>query len=675
MKLPALILLTAVTTILPVSGALPSSATLDSFARDLIDTESVRAIKNTQRLYAQLHQFGLYSNISSLFTTNATFIHGNITIHGGPSAISSWLSTDAGSMNGITPGSLDTTIVENPVISLSVDGKSGKGRWNGLRFQGDGQGRVRIRGGIYENEYVLTSQGWKISVLHYHALYEGDGEYKNGWRNVEGKGLPIVPYHFTPEGSGIPIPSSPEGAAPHTGLSVEEVTKRIQRLNYEDEVRNLMHAHGYYVDRRMWRDVVDLHTEDTTVVIRGESARNYTGLSGVREALQRMGPEDLTQGVNNDHPYFDMIVQVSNDGKEAVARGIEIAMIGNAGNKTARWEFNTFRNRLVKDKGVWKVKTVDITPLVVADYYKGWGYGGLKAPNTHVPDFVNLATPMYNGFRREFGRRSNFTNLADLRRRLSRSAAYDGAENQSAAYGYFLDDLDCAQMGALFAKRGHKASPFAGFFITPERVTQACFTSYGTNRSALRSSISFHWRPQPVVLVSEDGRSATLRARLLQPSTSTSKAGSFNGAMYHDQMVLEDGKWRLWSVTIDEFYWQSSSWEGGWSAATPRNSSAPNPGGATWTKRYPPDITIEGVGERESTFRGGSGKFIEWPDIQRMWFQYRNPVSGRVPEWYWPGCVPCKAMPDWALERNGYQEPVDWPWLRNGNGTLVRYVR
>lgn len=224
-------------------------------------------------------------------------------------------------------------------------------------------------------------------------------------------------------------------------------------------------------------------------------------------------------------------------------------------------------------------------------------------------------------------------------------------------------------MSALFAKRGHKASPFAGFFITPERINQACIASYGTNRSTLRQGISFHWRPQPVVLVSEDGRSATLRARLLQPSTSSTKAGYFNNAIYHDQMVLEDGKWRLWSVTIDEFYWTSSSWEGGWADAKPRNSSAPDPEPASWTREYPPDVSIAEVGFRESTFRGGSGKYIEWPSIQRMWWQFANLVSGRVPEYYWPGCVPCRVKPDWALSSNGYQEPLPGPV--SGNATTL----
>ncbi|KAF2710587.1 hypothetical protein K504DRAFT_355318, partial [Pleomassaria siparia CBS 279.74] len=626
---------------------------LDSLARDVERVESIRTIKDIQRSFSQLAQFGRYDDMAALFSRNGTLVWGNATAKG-LAAIEVWLRTDAGDMNGKQPGSIDTIIAENPLVSLSVDGRSAKARWNGLRFQGDGEGGTRIQGGVYENEYVFSGGKWKISMLHYYALYAGP--YIGGWRNVGGL-LPFVPYHFTPESSGIPIPV-PEGQAQATNATVQELVSRIQRLNDEDEVRNLMHARGYYIDRRMWSDVVDLHTSNTTVTLLGTGT--YIGLSGVRQSLERFqGPEGLTQGINNDHPIFDMIIDVNTNGVDAVARGIEIAMLGDANTRAASWEFNVFRNHLTKDNGVWKVKAVHVTPLIVADYYLGWGYGGLKSPNTYVPPFIKATQLSFGGIKTP--RRGTNTDLADLQRRLGRSAAYDGAENQSHAYGFVIDDLDCGKMGALFAKRGHKANPFAGYFISPERTATACYTTYGYNRTALRSSISFHWRPQPVILVSEDGRSATLRARLLQPSTNLNRSGSFNNAIYHDQMVLEDGKWRLWSVTIDEFYWQSTSWEGGWSAANPRNKSEPDPPPADWIKKYPPDITLKDIGERESTFRGGSGGYIQWPEIQRMWFQYRNLASGRVPEFYWPGCVPCKAKPDWALEANGYQEPPTGP--------------
>ncbi|KAF1849728.1 uncharacterized protein K460DRAFT_381663 [Cucurbitaria berberidis CBS 394.84] len=625
---------------------------MNALARDVARVESIRQVKNVQRQVSHLAQFGQWQQVGHLFCVNSTLVWGNITVHGSRS-IESWLRGDAGNMDGIYPGSLDTPIVENPVVTLSTDGRTAKARWNGMRFQGDGRGKTRIQGGIYENDYVMTDNGWCISLLHYYAMYEGT--YEDGWYNVDGKGIPIIPYHFTPGGSGLPIPPT-QGTPQLYNGTIEQLEARIQRLNDEDNVRNLMHAHGYYVDRRMWTDVVDLHTVNTTVKV--SNGTRVTGKEGLRIVLERMGPEGLTQGINNDHPIFDMIVEVNANGKEAFARGIEIAMLGDANTRDASWEFNVFRNRLVKEAGVWKIQDVEITPLIVADYYSGWGYGGTHPPNTYIPPFLDISGPVE--LRSRVSTNTN-TTVDDLERRLRRSAAYDGAENQSHAYGYFLDDLQADKLGALFARRGHKASPFAGFFQTPERITQANYAAYGKNHSGLRSSISFHWRPQPVILVSKDGRSASLRTRLLQPSTSINKAGSFNSAMYHDQVVLEDGQWRLWSVTIDEFYWQSTSWKEGWSMANLGNSSQSPTEPPAWTKKYPPDLTMAEVGERESTFKGGSGRAIQWPEIQRMWFQYRNPVSGRTPEWYWPGCVPCEARKEWNLRANGWQEPGTGP--------------
>src|SRR6185503_3004909 len=82
-----------------------------------------------------------------------------------------------------------------------------------------------------------------------------------------------------------------------------------------------------------------------------------------------------------------------------------------------------------------------------------------------------------------------------------------------------------------------------------------------------RATLPLHWRTQPVILVASDGRSASIRSRLLQPGSSRTRSSGIGGGMYHDQVVLEDGIWRLWSVTIDEHYY-SSAYEGGWSTAT-----------------------------------------------------------------------------------------------------------
>lgn len=130
--------------------------TLNSLARDIQRVESIREVKDVTHSFAQLGQFGRWSDMAALFADNGSLQWGNETATG-PKAVEQWLGADAGNMDGIHPGSLNAFVIECPVATLSVDGLAAKVRYNGLRFQGDGVGGTRIQGGIYENEYVLSN--------------------------------------------------------------------------------------------------------------------------------------------------------------------------------------------------------------------------------------------------------------------------------------------------------------------------------------------------------------------------------------------------------------------------------------------------------------------------------------------------------------------------------------
>jgi hypothetical protein len=114
--------------------------------------------------------------------------------------------------------------------------------------------------------------------------------------------------------------------------------------------------------------------------------------------------------------------------------------------------------------------------------------------------------------------------------------------------------------------------------------------------------------------------------------------------------------WKLWSVAIDEHYFSSPTYEGGWSSARDPDPNAPRRPAAANTS-YPPDIPLTKLGVRERGFRGGTGDMIVWPGILPMWFHYKNPVSGRVPENYWPDCVPCVQYPETSMKNHGYLLP------------------
>jgi hypothetical protein len=647
----------AVAALLLVTGsgvACAQAMSVDALARDVDRLESLRAVKNVQRTYAHHAQFGRWGAMAALFAPDGQFVWGSETAKG-RAAIAAWLmKRNGGGKPGLAPGALNAEFIDEPLVNLSADGRTAKGRWMGLAFRGDGKGGTRIEGGVYENDYVRVGGTWKIVASHYHPQYEGD--YAHGWTNVGQQDLPIVPFHFTVDETGVPIPAA-SGPAPRSGATLGELSVRIAALNDEDAVRNLQHAYGYYVDRKMWTDIVDLFAANGTVQI--GSAGVARGRDGIRRALERMGPEGLSHGQLNDRPQFDTIVEILPGGREAISRGIELGMLGEADREQGWWEVNLFRNRFVKEGGVWKLKDLHVTPLMRADYAKGWGDGGTAAP----PAFLAAAS---TGAARP-AKASPAFSPAEARRRLARSLAYEGAENVSAAYGYYIDDFQWLEMAGIMAEKGNKQSPFAGYYLGRERIKGAVTATWGPT-APTRAGISYHWRTQPVILVSEDGRSANLRTRLFQPRTAKQVnavglyGAVFSSGMYpNEQAVLENGIWRLWSVTIDEPYFTMKNWKDGWARVKDPAPGAKPPAPSVLLTKYPPDIAISALGKREEGFRGGTGTTIDWPGILPMWFNYRNPVSGRTPPNYLPDCVPCAALPDARMTAHGYQMPPTGP--------------
>jgi hypothetical protein len=663
-------------------------------AQNVERAESVRAVKRVQEMYAQYSQFGLWTDMASLFADNAQLSYGKDNEEGRQAIQNYFLTKFGEGTHGLKPGGLHTQMVLRPLINVSADGQSAKGRWWEFSMTGQHGVKAEWAAGIFENEYIRERGVWKISRMHYNPMFAGP--YATGWRNVD-EDQKIVPYHFTADETGIPVPDLPASAItpvdpkmnPATALASLE--QRISVMNEEDKVRNLQNAYGYYVDRKMWDDVTDLFTADGALSIANVGV--YDGPRSIRRALERSGPAGVKHGQLNELMQLDMAVAIEPGGMEARARGLEFGMLGEADKGTAFYTLAIFENRYVKQNDIWRIREMRIFPLLKTDYGQGWAKSQVVDPppaKEHAPDRPVLgsdvmmpgAIPVFFAPNPATGKPVSLpagaktvgherllpapaahnrvassgdleARLKEAERRLAVSKAWDGAENMSTAYGDYLDDLDFGGLGKLFALKGHKEVPFSGFYVGRQRIIDRDATAPPPG-SRPRATLPLHWRTQPVILVANDGRSASIRSRLFQPGSSSTRAMGFGGGMYHDQVVLEDGVWKFWSVVIDEHYFSSPTYEGGWSSAkdpvTPRRPPAPN-------TSYPPDIPLTKLGERERGFRGGTGDEIGWPGILPMWFHYKNPVSGRVPQNYWPDCVPCKDYPETSMKNHGYLLP------------------
>jgi len=594
--------------------------------------ESVRAVKRLHDAWAHHALYGEWSAIGSLFAEDGEMELGDAVVRG-PAAIAERLRSDlGGGADGLAAGAVHAQLLMTPVVTLAPSGAEAKGRWHEIAMLGRLGEEARWAGGIQENDYVRRNGAWRIVRLRYTPQFAGD--YAEGWSNVADD-LGIVPYHYTADIAGTPASTLavPPPAALDMANVLDEAERRLAAIESEDAIRNLQFAYGYYLDRKMWDDVVDLFAAKGTLEIEGLGT--WTGHAGIRRALERNGPAGLRHGELNDHVQLNPVVTVSHTGTEAAAHGTELGMIGR-NNDYAQWTLATFENGFVREDGMWKLSSMRLRPVLRTDYYKGWGKEQLPeptVPSEFAPDVPaapattprRARPPALPAHRRSFERPPSAAGpcgsagqrLAAAEAGLRRGAAVDAVENISSALGNWLDDFQWAELAALFAADGSRKSPAAGYYIGPERIRRMQELRNGPLRRP-RRSIPMHLRIQPVIHAAPDGKTAKLRTRLLQFNSRWGGSGSLTGGMYEDTAVLEHGHWRFQTDVINHI-WRTPGYEEGWARVPEGAGEALAPSPTRLLEQMPPDRPIDGPA------------FAPFPAIGPLEFHYRNPVSGREP--------------------------------------------
>ena len=651
--------------------------------------QSIRDVKTLQIAFSQFAEYGLWTEMAGLFATNAVWEEtGNPTLHG-RAAVAHHLLVDVGAGQlGLPVAALHAELFMSPVVTLSPDGRTAQARWQTLSMLGRLGGDARWEGGMEDDDYVQQDGRWKIDHVRRYPQFAGP--YSTGFF-ARARELPFIPYRYTPVQAGTPVPPLPTDAK-MPDQPLVPIARRIAAMDAEDSVRNLQNIYGYYVDRKMWDDVTDLFASDGVLEIAGLGI--YNGPRGVRRAMERDGPQNLSMGQVNDHIQISMIVTVDPNGIEAQARGLELGML-TPHLSAAYWSVSTFLNRYIKQDGIWRIREMRIYPRMKADYDKGWAASSIVDAPAVGADAPDLPSPFARSPQRSRaipvfpyanpgtgtpvryppgavlvgGERlrpapapaqTTPASLSDAEHELAIASARDAVENISSAFGFYLDDFQWQPYIELFSPVGRREKTCCGFYIGRDHIFRAEALSYGP-MPIPRDGIRVHTRLQPVIDVAADGKSAYLRTRMLLYYANSTKAGAWNSGMYpNESAVLDHGVWKMnVGGGIDETYFMSPSYRQGWAnpvvGADPMAAAAAAGPNAPRGPRveFPPDIPISALGKRGEGFARGLPNYISWPQIKPMWFHYRNPVSGRVPPNYCPDittCVPPAAAHAPALQ-------------------------
>ncbi|HSD74664.1 MAG TPA: nuclear transport factor 2 family protein [Steroidobacteraceae bacterium] len=183
--------------------------------------------------------------------------------------------------------------------------------------------------------------------------------------------------------------------------SVEELTREVGILKDIHAIRRLQHAYGYYIDKCLYNETVDLFADDGEVCFMGG---RFKGKEGVKRLYIGRFQKNFTGGKNGpvygfllDHPQLQDIIDVAPDRKTAKARARSCMQAGShesradreralsgtdreamaaAGGQVPRqwWEGGIYENEYVNEGGVWKIKVLNYRPVWHATFEKGWAY-------------------------------------------------------------------------------------------------------------------------------------------------------------------------------------------------------------------------------------------------------------------------------------------------------------
>jgi hypothetical protein len=200
--------------------------------------------------------------------------------------------------------------------------------------------------------------------------------------------------------------------------------------------------------------------------------------------------------------------------------------------------------------------------------------------------------------------------------KLERLHDIDEIENLAGIYGHYVDKSMQDDIADLFARDGVVEILGRGVFLGQARARE-----YMHNLGPVgprEGSLFNHMHLQPVVHVSDDGRRAHVRSRLLVMFGIHEANAQWGAGIYENVLVKQDGVWKYdYLHAYQTFY---TNYEDGW-ANRASGIFAPY-------ERLPPDLPQ-------------SVAYDPYPAAFVPPFHYANPVSGRddytgSPEWAGP---------------------------------------
>jgi hypothetical protein len=159
-------------------------------------------------------------------------------------------------------------------------------------------------------------------------------------------------------------------------LKVKELEQKLTSVNDVQEIEKLQRAYGFYLDFRMWDDVVDLFSDNTESLEISDSGV-YLGKAGVKrffkEFLGRNGLPAMP-GALGTHMQLQGVVNLDPGGTTARGRWQCVILLATPLNNQlkAALGYGVYEDEYVKENKVWKFKKMHFYLVFRTPLEEGW---------------------------------------------------------------------------------------------------------------------------------------------------------------------------------------------------------------------------------------------------------------------------------------------------------------
>jgi len=168
---------------------------------------------------------------------------------------------------------------------------------------------------------------------------------------------------------------------------IHTLETRLQVLEDIEEIKKLQRIYGYYLDKALWDELVDLFAEDGSLELAQRGV--YVGKASIRKVWSLMpdARDGLKYGMLMNHMNLQGVVHIDPGGKTAKGRWRAFMQQAKLGER-AHWGEGVYENEYVKEEGVWKFKKIHWYTTFITPYDTGW-----HKEYEHVMPRVNEEVP------------------------------------------------------------------------------------------------------------------------------------------------------------------------------------------------------------------------------------------------------------------------------------------